>query len=242
MKTLAFASRNTKEMVRDKITLLFRPRSPLILLFFLSLMQANIPTISLRRISDARYRRLRLFLHFSLFRNDRSKGSGPFFYAESVYLTDDIGKLHHRVHDPLLPYGLPNHHLLSCRTCLGTRFHHRHLCRYGSAAALLHHLHPEWDCSAAPSLQKSRSAVSGALLTNLTAWLSGTWFRHQFCGERLYTINHLPFCHAVDAGRAALSRRLRLHHARIYLWVFALCRGHHRAGNRGISEKKNRSR
>ena len=43
MKTLAFASRNTKEILRDKLNLIFGLGFPLIVLFLLSLIQSNIP-------------------------------------------------------------------------------------------------------------------------------------------------------------------------------------------------------
>ncbi len=43
MKTMAFASRNYKEMRRDWLTLLFGLAFPLLLLFLLSLIQSNIP-------------------------------------------------------------------------------------------------------------------------------------------------------------------------------------------------------
>lgn len=48
--------------------------------------------------------------------------------------------------------------------------------------------------------------ICGALLTNVSAWLSGTWFDPKLVGgafEKLAAA--LPFQHAVDAGRAALA-------------------------------------
>jgi len=48
--------------------------------------------------------------------------------------------------------------------------------------------------------------VCGALLTNLTAWLSGTWFDLNLMGETFKRIaNLLPFVHAVDASKAAIA-------------------------------------
>ncbi|GMQ63177.1 hypothetical protein [Vallitalea maricola] len=44
------------------------------------------------------------------------------------------------------------------------------------------------------------------LLTNLTAWLSGTWFDLNLVGGAFQKIAYLlPFVHAVDAGKAALA-------------------------------------
>jgi ABC-2 type transport system permease protein len=46
--------------------------------------------------------------------------------------------------------------------------------------------------------------ICGALLTNLAAWLSGTWFDLDLVGGAFKTAAYaLPFAH--DAGRAALA-------------------------------------
>jgi ABC-2 type transport system permease protein len=48
--------------------------------------------------------------------------------------------------------------------------------------------------------------ICGALLTNLSAWLSGTWFDLSLVGGTFKKIAELlPFSHAVDAGRAAMA-------------------------------------
>ena len=53
---------------------------------------------------------------------------------------------------------------------------------------------------------KQVSGICGALLTNLSAWLSGTWFDLNLVGGWFKEIAYvLPFAHAVDAGRAAIS-------------------------------------
>ncbi|HPT54913.1 MAG TPA: hypothetical protein PK574_08370 [Fervidobacterium sp.] len=44
------------------------------------------------------------------------------------------------------------------------------------------------------------------MLTNLSAWLSGTWFDLDLVGGTFKRVAEaLPFVHAVNAGRAALS-------------------------------------
>lgn len=54
--------------------------------------------------------------------------------------------------------------------------------------------------------EKQVSSIIGALLTNLSAWLSGTWFDLNLIGGWFKEIAYaLPFAHAVDAGRAAIS-------------------------------------
>lgn len=54
---------------------------------------------------------------------------------------------------------------------------------------------------------KQVGGVCGALLTNMAALLSGTWFDVEMVGGWFARLaNLLPFVHAVDAGRAALAR------------------------------------
>ena len=53
---------------------------------------------------------------------------------------------------------------------------------------------------------KQVGGVCGALLTNLTAWLSGVWFDLELVGGAFQSIAYaLPFVHAVELERAALS-------------------------------------
>ncbi len=53
---------------------------------------------------------------------------------------------------------------------------------------------------------KQVGGICGALLTNLSAWLSGTWFDLNLVGGAFKSVAYaLPFAHAVNAGRAALS-------------------------------------
>ena len=53
---------------------------------------------------------------------------------------------------------------------------------------------------------KQVGGVCGALLTNLTAWLSGIWFDVALVGGAFETVaNLLPFRHAVEMQRAAYA-------------------------------------
>ena len=57
--------------------------------------------------------------------------------------------------------------------------------------------------------EKTATSLCGALLTNLSAWLSGTWFSLDLVGEGFRTFAELlPFSHAVDLGRAALASNM----------------------------------
>ncbi|MGN1081629.1 MAG: ABC transporter permease, partial [Acutalibacteraceae bacterium] len=53
---------------------------------------------------------------------------------------------------------------------------------------------------------KQVGSVCGALLTNLTAWLSGIWFSLDLLGATVKKIAFcLPFANAVESVRAAVS-------------------------------------
>jgi ABC-2 type transport system permease protein len=53
---------------------------------------------------------------------------------------------------------------------------------------------------------KQVGGICGALLTNLSAWLSGVWFDLELVGGAFQKISYaLPFVHAVDMERAVLE-------------------------------------
>jgi ABC-2 type transport system permease protein len=53
---------------------------------------------------------------------------------------------------------------------------------------------------------KQAGGICGALLTNLSAWLSGTWFDLELVGGVFKKIAYaLPFVHAVEMERAILA-------------------------------------
>ena len=69
--------------------------------------------------------------------------------------------------------------------------------------------------------EKAVGGVCGALLTNLSAWLSGTWFSLQMIGGLFEKIAYwMPFANSVDAARCALAGNYgELWH---YLWIVVL--------------------
>ena len=53
---------------------------------------------------------------------------------------------------------------------------------------------------------KQVGGICGALLTNLSAWLSGIWFDLDLVGGAFKNVSYLlPFAHAVDMERAILA-------------------------------------
>ena len=64
---------------------------------------------------------------------------------------------------------------------------------------------------------KQVGGICGALLTNLSAWLSGIWFDLSLVGEGFKSVAYcLPFVHAVELERAVLAGNLSL--AIPHLW------------------------
>lgn len=208
MKTLAFASRNTKEMIRDKINLLFGLGFPLILLFLLSMMQANVP-VNLFAIEYLTpgitvfgFSFISLFAGMIVAKDRTSSFMLRLFTSPMTSGNFICGYLL-----PLLPMAV-------CQTVI---------CFLAALALgldltinILIAIAVLLPCSiifigmgllcGCLFTEKQVGGVCGALLTNLTAWLSGTWFDTSIAGDVFDTIAHLlPFCHAVDAGRAALS-------------------------------------
>ena len=56
--------------------------------------------------------------------------------------------------------------------------------------------------------ERQVGGICGALLTNLSAWLSGAWFDLKLIGGGFEAFAYaLPFANAVDAARAALAGR-----------------------------------
>ena len=71
-------------------------------------------------------------------------------------------------------------------------------------------------CGSAMS-EKQVGGICGALLTNLSAWLSGVWFDVSMLGKAISAFaNALPFVHAVELERAMVTGNFRA--ALPHLW------------------------
>ena len=207
MKSLAFASRNVKEILRDPLNLAFGLGFPLVLLFLLSAIQANIPIdlFNLENLSPGiAVFGLSFFSLFSamLIAKDRSTSFLMRLFASP--LTPSHFIFGYTI--PLLPIAI-----IQTIICF-------------SAAILLGltaNVNLVWALVVliptailfigigllAGSLfsDKQVGAICGALLTNLSAWLSGTWFDLNLVGGGFKAVAEaLPFFHAVEAGRAAI--------------------------------------
>lgn len=207
MKMLTFAKRTAKEILRDPLNLAFGLGFPLVLLLLLSIIQANIP-VSLFEIAHLTPGITVFGLSFmSLFSAviiSKDRGSA---LLQRLYTTPM------RSADFILGYTLPIIPIAIGQT----------LICYIAAWALglqptIHILHavigniPVSLFYIALGLlfgsilnEKQVGGISGALLTNLSAWLSGIWFDLDLVGGTFRKIAYaLPFVHAVDMERALL--------------------------------------
>ena len=208
MKMSAFALRNTKEILRDKLNLAFGLGFPIIVLLLLSAIQANIP-VELFAIDHLTPVICVFGLSFiSLFSGmliakDRTSSFMLRLYISPMKSSDFI--LGYTL--PLLPMAMMQ--IIICiiaAMALGLSINTNILLTIVVLipAAILF-IAIGLLCGSIFN-EKQVSGICGALLTNLAAWLSGTWFDLDLIGGTFKTIaNLLPFYHAVEAGRAAMS-------------------------------------
>jgi ABC-2 type transport system permease protein len=208
MKYLVFASRNTKEIIRDPLNLSFGIGFPLILLLLLSAIQSNIP-VSLfeidRLVPGIAVFGLSFLALFSaiLISKDRTTSFLMRLFASPLKASDYI--LGYIL--PLLPMALAQSgicYIAAFLLGLKVSVHVLMAILVLLPAALLF-IAIGLLCGSIFN-DKQVGGICGALLTNVSAWLSGTWFDLSLVGGGFKSAAYvLPFAHAVDAGRAALS-------------------------------------
>lgn len=208
MRFLVFASRNRKEILRDPLNFAFGLGFPLVVLLLLSAIQANIPVslFEIDRLSPG----IAIFgLSFiSLFSGmliakDRGEAFLMRLFSSPLSAADFI--LGYTL--PLLPMSI-----LQSAVCFIAAFVLGLPINLNVLLALVV-LIPSAILFIGIGLlcgsllnDKQVGGICGALLTNLSAWLSGTWFDVSLVGGAFKTIAELlPFCHAVDATRAAIA-------------------------------------
>lgn len=213
MRTLTFAKRCAKEILRDPINLIFGLGFPLILLLLLSAIQANIP-VSLFEI-DRLTPGITVFgLSFmtlfsaTLVSKDRESALLQRLYTTPLTGADFI--MGYML--PLLPIALGQTvicYLFAIPLGLTVSVNIIYavigiipMAIFNIALGLL--------CGSVLGV-KQVGGICGALLTNLSAWLSGVWFDLKLVGgafEKAATV--LPFVHAVETERALLNGNFTL--------------------------------
>lgn len=208
MRTIVFASRNAKEILRDPLNVAFGVGFPVGVLLLLSAMQANIP-ISLFEIENLAPGITVFGLSFfSLFggmliARDRVTSLLLRLFASPLTATEFI--LGYAL--PLVPIAIMQ--ILVCflvSVGLGLAVNANSLL----ALLILTPAAVLFICigllAGSVFNDKQVGAICGALLTNLSAWLSGAWFDLSLVGGWFETTAYLlPFAHAVDATRAGIS-------------------------------------
>ena len=208
MKMFTFAKRCTKEILRDPINLGFGLGFPLVLLFLLSALQANIP-VSLFEINTLTPGITVFGLAFmtlfsaTLIAKDRESALLQRLYTTPLTGLDFI--IGYML--PLLPISLGQ--TLICYLFaipLGLTFSVNvvyaiigiiPMAVFNIALGLL--------CGSILGV-KQVGGICGALLTNLSAWLSGVWFDLELVGGTFEKIaNLLPFLHAAELEKALFN-------------------------------------
>ena len=208
MRISAFSKRCAKEILRDPVNLFFGFGFPLVLLLLLSAIQANVP-VELFTIESLTpgitVFGLSFFALFSasLLAKDRESAFLQRLYTTPLKAVDFI--LGYIL--PILPIALTQS--LICYLVaipLGLDFGINTIYAIiGNIPIAIFHISLGLLCGSVLGV-KQVGGVCGALLTNLSAWLSGTWFDLDLVGGVFGRIaDLLPFVHAVEMGRAALS-------------------------------------
>lgn len=208
MRMLTFSNRCAKEILRDPLNLMFGLGFPIVLLLLLSAIQANIPValFELKSLTPG----ITVFgLSFmTLFSATLIARDGESSFLQRLYTTPlksadfILGYLL-----PIIPIaviqsvicylvavilGLPvTVHILSAILMILP------VAVFYIALGLL--------CGSVFNI-KQVGGICGALLTNLSAWLSGIWFDLELVGGTFKKIaDLLPFVHAVELERAVLD-------------------------------------
>lgn len=208
MRMMTFAKRCTKEILRDPINLGFGLGFPLVLLLLLSALQANIP-VPLFEI-DTLTPGITVFgLSFltlfsaTLIAKDRESALLQRLYTTPLTGLDFI--LGYML--PLLPIAIGQTlicYLFAIPLGLTVSIHIVYailgiipMAVFNIALGLL--------CGSLLGV-KQVGGICGALLTNLSAWLSGVWFDLNLVGGLFEKIaNMLPFMHAAELEKALFN-------------------------------------
>ena len=208
MKTMTFAKRCLKEILRDPINLCFGIGFPLVLLLLMSSLQANIP-VSLFEIHTLTPGITVFGLSFmtlfsaTLVAKDRDSALLQRLYTTPLTGLDFI--LGYML--PLLPIAIGQTiicYLFAFFLGLTVKIHILYTV-IGIIPMAIFNIALGLFCGSVFSV-KQVGGICGALLTNLSAWLSGVWFDLSLVGGFFEKIaNALPYFHAAEMEKALLN-------------------------------------
>ena len=208
MRMTAFAKRCTKEIIRDPINLMFGLGFPVVLLLLLTALQSNIP-VSLFELESLTPGITVFGLAFmtlfsaTLIAKDRESA-----FLQRLYTTPLKSQ------DFILGYLLPVLPIAVAQSCicyliailLGLPVTENII--YAVLMILPvagFYISLGLLCGSIFNV-KQVGGICGALLTNLSAWLSGIWFDLELVGGAFKKIAYmLPFVHAVELERAVIT-------------------------------------
>ena len=213
MKMITFAKRCAKEILRDPINLIFGLGFPLVLLVLLSAIQANIP-VDLFEI-DTLTPGITVFgLSFmtlfsaTLIARDRESA-----FLQRLYTTPLTGL------DFILGYMLPLLPIAMGQTAICYLFAiplgltvspNIVYAVIGIMPMAIFNIGLGLLCGSVFGV-KQVGGICGALLTNLSAWLSGVWFDLELVGGAFERIAYcLPFVHAAELEKALFGGDMAL--------------------------------
>ena len=207
---LAFANRNTKELLRDPLTLAFGLGFPLVLILLLSAIQANIPVplFEIERLAPGiTVFGLSFMTLFSATLIAKDRGSALLQRLYTTPLTPLDFILGYTL--PLLPFAVAQSavcYLVAILLGLDITIQIVFAILVVLPISLLY-IALGLLCGSILT-DKQVGGICGALLTNLSAWLSGVWFDLELVGGVFQKIAYaLPFVHAVELERAVLGGR-----------------------------------
>lgn len=207
MKTLVFARRTGKEILRDPLTLFFGLGFPLILLVLLSAIQKNVPVplFEIEKLTPG----ITVFgLSFmTLFAGMIVAKDRESAFLQRLYTTPL------RASDFIFGYILPMIPIAVAQSviCYAAAFAFGLKPSVNIIYALLTIIPVSLLfialgllCGAA-LVSKQVGGICGALVTNLTAWLSGVWFDIELVSGLKTIAEFLPFVHAVKLEQCLLN-------------------------------------
>jgi ABC-2 type transport system permease protein len=211
MRMMTFANRNAKEIIRDPLNLCFGLGFPLVLIVLLSVIQANIP-VSLFEIEHLAPGICVFGLSFmslfsaTLISRDRTSSLFQRLYTTPLTPLDFI--LGYTL--PIIPFAVAQSVVCYIvAIILGLEI------TVNILLAIVFIIPVSVIFIALGLLfgsilsDKQVGGVCGALLTNLSAWLSGIWFDLELVGGAFKRIAYaLPYVHAVEMERAILNGSL----------------------------------
>ena len=208
MRMLTFASRNTKEILRDPLNLAFGLGFPLVLIVLLSAIQANIPAkpFEIQHLTPGiTVFGLSFMTLFSATIISKDRGSSLLQRLYTTPLTPVDFILGYTL--PIVPIAVAQ-----CVICYIAAVILGLDVTVNILYAVIFIIPVSFLFIALGLLfgsilnDKQVGGICGALLTNLSAWLSGTWFDLELVGGAFQKIAYaLPFVHAVEMERAILA-------------------------------------